>query len=230
MKLVQHYNDLTEINQLRYGIGGSYSNNVAANLQSDLKKLEGEIKTRIAFTDVKDCYPETVKLMTEGGWKVGRRTRDWHSVHQGDSAMTLFYKIFPQNNSDPKDVRTRERATYPCHHSLSGSCSMGLIDNIDKDWLKSPSFPERYLTLVRLPLTKDKRRTAEEVAKMRYFRYRLVFRSDVARYFANGWKPEDYPKDDLLQYGQPNSRQFEDKSWNSKEAPKIAGFKYEPAK
>jgi hypothetical protein len=223
MRLVQHYNDLTEINQLRsYGLGG----NPLANLQA----LEKEIKTRIAFTDVKDSYGDSVELMNRAGWTIARRTRDWHRVHCGDSAMSLYYKIFPNNTSDPADKRKRAQSTYPCHHSLSGSCSMGLIDNLEKDWLQSPKFPERYLTLVRLPLSSERKRTREEIAKMRYFRYRQVFKSDVARYFANGWYPDEYPKDaEASFYGQAISREFEEKFWASPESPKIDGFKFEPA-
>jgi hypothetical protein len=132
----------------------------------------------------------------------------------------LYYKIFPENVSDLNDKRTRERATYPCHRSLNGSCSMGLIDNLGKDWLKSPKFPERYLTLIRL----DRKPTLREQAKMKYFRYRLVFKSDVASYYANGWNPEDYPVDKL---GVEPSMDFETKFWVSKKAPTIDGFVYD---
>ncbi len=217
MNLVQHYNDLTEINGLRYQPYVAPGQE-RPSLAKALAQCEAQIKTRIAFTDVKTSYPETIRLMDEAGWKIGRKTRDWHRVHGGDRELRLYYKIFPNNNSDLKDERKRVNGTYPDHHSLSGSCSMGLIDNIGRDWLKSPIYPERYLTLIRL----DRKRTPEEIAKMRYYKYRIVFTSDVARYFANGWRPEDYFEDDI--YG-TKEKEF----WASKDSPKIDGFKYEPA-
>src|SRR5258708_9529968 len=207
MQLVQHYNDLTEINHLRYGIKSGYSAS-SVDLMDDLEKIEKQIKTRIAFTDVKTSYPETIKMMDKAGWKIARKTLDWHVVHRGDSELRLYYKIFPENNSDPKDKQKREAGTYLCHRSLAGSCSMGLIDNLGADWLKSPGYPERYLTLIRL----DRKRTKKEIAKMRYFRYRLVFKSDVARYFANGWHPDEYM-----------GRDKEHEWWGTKEAPTING-------
>jgi len=202
MQLVQHYNDLTEIKQLRYVDRGVPS-------AEKVKELEKQVKTRICFTDVKAYSPGSIRIMDEAGWKIGRKTLDWHEAHQGDSELRLYYKIFPDINSDPNDKRKRQRPTYSCHHSLSGSCSMGLIDTLD-DWLKSPGFPYRYLTLVRL----DRKRTKEEILKMRYFRYRLVFRTDVARYFANGWLPDDWP----------GSVEKEKTWWNSKEAPTLKGW------
>src|SRR6266576_3045590 len=153
MNLVQHYNDLTEINGLRYQPYVAPGQE-RPSLAKALAQCEAQIKTRIAFTDVKTSYPE----------------------------------------------------------------SMRLIDNIGRDWLKSPIYPERYLTLIRL----DRKRTPEEIAKMRYYKYRIVFTSDVARYFANGWRHEDHVDDDI--YG-TKEKEF----WASKDSPKIDGFKYEPA-
>lgn len=207
MRLVQHYNDLTEINGLRHGISYNYG------CSKTLAKIEKDIKTRIAFSDVKKSHVETIKLMNEAGWKIARKTCDWHAVHKGDYELRLYYKIFPENISDPKDNRKRQQGTYSCHRSLSGSCSMGLIDNLNKDWLKSPVYPTRYLTLIRL----DRKRTKEEIAKMRYFRYELVFKSDVARYFANGWLPDEWP-----------GRDEEHNWWTAGLGPKIDGFVWPP--
>jgi hypothetical protein len=204
VQLVQHYNDLTEVNNLRcYG-----------NFADDLKKLEGEIKTRIAFTDAKDYY-ETPKLLLAAGWKIAKKTLDWHDAHRGDSGVNLFYKIFPYNVSDVNDKQTRKRSIYTCHHSLSGSCSMGLWDKLDKDWIvniQARCYPERYITLLRI----DRKRTKEEIAKMRYYRYKLVFKSDVARYFCNGFDPEGWTE--------AMDRAF----WAKPEAPKKNGFVYKP--
>jgi len=219
MNLCQHYNDLTEINGLRYGGDGRYAQGLKEKvlpLEEALAKAEKEIKTRIAFTDVKTSYPSTIKLMDEAGWKIARKTLDWHDSHNGDSELRLYYKIFPGNKSDVNDKRTRESSTYTCHHSLNGSCSMGLWDELDKDWIVNMnvrSYPERYLTLIRL----NRKRTKEEIAKMRYYRYRLVFESDVARYFANGWEPDEWP-------GSAGDRAF----WNTKDSPKKNGFIYKP--
>jgi hypothetical protein len=204
VRLVQHYNDLTEINNLR----SYYGHN--SDLEA-LKEIEKQVKTYVCFSDVKLCYPGTIELMDKAGWKVAKKTCDWHQVHGGDSELRLYYKLFPNNKSDINDKRTRAGGTYPDHRSLAGSCSMGLIDNIGADWLKSPGYPERYLTLVRL----TRKRTKEEIAKMRYFHYTLVFKSDVARYFANGWHPDKWP-------GYIQEHSF----WNTAEAPKIDGFVY----
>jgi len=205
VNLVQHYNDLTEINNLR----------CFTDFAKDLAKLEKQIKTRIAFTDAKNCY-STPGQLEAAGWKIGSKTLDWHDLHQGDYCVNLFYKIFPENVSYPKDKQTRKPSTYPCHHSLSGSCSMGLWDKLDKEWIvrkADRSYPERYITLIRL----DRKRTKEEIAEMRYYRYRLVFKSDVARYFVNGWRPEEYP-------GDVGDRKF----WATDKAPKKHGFVYKP--
>jgi len=207
MRLVQHYNDLTEINQLRAYAGQTF--------EEAIKAQEALIRTRIAFTDAKDSY-ETPKLLLAAGWKIAKKTLDWHDSHRGDSGVNLFYKIFPNNVSDPNDKQTRKPSTYTCHHSLSGSCSMGLWDKLDKDWIVNidkRSYPERYLTLLRI----DRKRTKEEIAKMRYYRYYLVFKSDVARYFCNGWEPDKWPgvKGDIA-------------FWNTPEAPKKNGFIYKP--
>lgn len=206
MNLVQHYNDLTEVNELR----------VFTNFAVDLAALEKKIITRIAFTDAKDSY-ETPKRLLDAGWTIAKKTLDWHDSHHGDSGVNLFYKIFPENVSDVNDKQTRKRSTYSCHHSLSGSCSMGLWDKLDKDWIvnMARSWPERYITLIRL----DRKRTKEEIAKMRYYRYKLVFKSDVARYFCNGWSPEEWP-------GVEGDRAF----WATPKAPKKNGFIYKPPK
>lgn len=215
MQLVQHYNDLTEINGLRYAGQGRYGyDKPNLSLEDALKDLEKQIKTYVAFTDVKTSYPGTIELMDKAGWKIAKKTLDWHDVHCGDSELRMYYKLFPQNKSDIKDEQTRKHSTYTCHHSLSGSCSMGLWDKLDKDWIVNMldrRYPERYLTLIRL----DRKRTKEEIAKMRYYRYKLVFKSDVARYFANGWTPDEWP-------GRAGDIDF----WNKEEAPKKNGFVY----
>ena len=206
MQLVQHYNDLTEINGLRVW---------NKSFAEDIAELEKQVKTRIAFTDAKDCY-ETPKLLTAAGWKIGSQTLDWHDSHRGDYCVKLFYKLFPHNVSDPNDKQTRKSSTYTCHHSLHRSCSMGLWDKLDNEWIVNKlerTYPERYITLVRL----DRKRTKEEIAKMRYYRYRMVFKSDVARYFINGWRPEEYP-------GDAGDKAF----WGKPEAPKKNGFIYKP--
>ena len=213
MRLVQHYNDLTEICGLRYSDIGENHYYSQGDCSETLAKLETQIKTRIAFTDVKSNYPETIKMMDKAGWKVAKRTLDWHKVHKGDHEVRLYYKIFPDNKSDLTDKRTRQTGTYPDHHSLSGSCSMGLIDNLGKDWLQSPGYPERYLTLIRL----TRKRTKQEVAKMKYFRYSLVFESDIARYFANGWKFDDF-------LGRDEEKDW----WKAGKGPKIGGFVWHP--
>jgi len=215
LRLVQHYNDLTEVNGLRcHGRGPAGE---VLDALGSLQLLEKEIKTYIAFTDVKATnYPASKVLMDAAGWTVAKKTLDWHFWHGGDAEVNLYYKLFPNNKSDIKDKRVRAGGIYPDHRSLAGSCSMGLIDNLTKDWLQSPSYPERYLTLIRL----DRKRTQEEVAKMKYFRYTKVFESDVARYFANGWKPEEWIQRD----GEKN------KFWNiDVKAPKLDGFVYKPA-
>src|SRR5258706_3374191 len=148
MQLVQHYNDLTEINKLRAYVGQTF--------EEAIKVQEALIKTRIAFTDAKDCY-ETPGLLLAAGWKIAKKTLDWHDVHSGDSGVNLFYKIFPNNVSDLNDKQTRKPSTYTCNHSLSGSCSMGLWDKLDKDWILNklePSYPERYITLLRIYRTR----------------------------------------------------------------------------
>lgn len=220
MNLCQHYNDLTEINGLRYGGHGRYEGygqeaKKVLPLAEALAEAEKKIKTRIAFTDVKTSYPATIKMMDAAGWKIARKTLDWHDSHGGDSELRLYYKIFPENKSDVDDKQTRKSSTYNCHHSLNGSCSMGLWDKLDADWIVNMQAryqPERYLTLIRL----DRKRTKEEIAKMRYYRYRLVFRSDVARYFANGWEPDAW-------MGKEKEKAF----WNTPEAPKKLGFVYQ---
>jgi len=207
MQLVQHYNDLTEINCLRKYAGQTF--------EEAIKAQEALIKTRIVFTDAKDSY-ETPKLLLAAGWKIAKKTLDWHDFHGGDAGVNLFYKIFPDNVSDLNDKQTRKPSTYTCHHSLSGSCSMGLWDKLDKDWIVNMDgryYPERYITLLRI----DRKRTKEEIAKMRYYRYYRVFKSDVARYFCNGWKPNNWP-------GAIGDRAF----WNTPEAPKKNGFIYKP--
>src|SRR5208282_943052 len=106
MQLVQHYNDLTEINGLR----------IFTNFEKDLASMEKQIKTRIAFTDAKDNY-QTPRLLLAAGWKIGAKTLDWHDSHHGDNCVNLFYKIFPDNVSNLEDKQTRKRSTYTCHHS-----------------------------------------------------------------------------------------------------------------
>jgi hypothetical protein len=204
MNLVEHYNDLTEINQLR----------VHGDFYKDLTAIEKKCKTRILFTDAKTNYDTCGLLDQAEGWKIARKTLDWHSWHGGDCELRLYYKLFTQNNSVGKKGN-RSYSTFSCHHSLSGSCSMGLWDKLDEDWIVNMkvSYPERYLTLIRL----DRKRTKEEIAKMRYYRYRLVFKSDVARYFANGWEPNEWP-------GFKEEKGF----WTTNEAPKKHGFVYTP--
>ena len=211
MKLVQHYNDLTEVNNLRTYSRGS-AGEVLDSLTS-LQNLEKTIKTYIAFTDVKPTnYPATAELMDKCGWKIATKTLDWHDWHGGDCELRLYYKLFPENVSDLKNKQDRGPCTYSCHQSLSGSCSMGLVNGLDKKkWLISKNNPHKYLTLIRL----DRKRTKEEVAEMRYYRYKLVFKSDVARYFANGWLPEEWP-----------GKVAEKSWWETPEAPKMNGFVY----
>src|SRR6267378_3442948 len=119
MNLAQHYNDLTEINGLRYAGQGKYGyDKPVLSLEESLKETEKLIKTRIAFTDVKTSYPDTIKMMDKAGWKIARKTLDWHDSHGGDSELRLYYKLFPDNKSDVDDKRTRMGSTYSCHHSL----------------------------------------------------------------------------------------------------------------
>lgn len=216
MNLVQHYNDLTEINGLRYWgeSCGYYPTDKQVNDQDKfnaaLAKYEKNCKTRVLFTDVKNQYSTYNFMKDAPGWVHARHTLDWHSSHGGDYGVNLFYKLFPENNSDLKDKQERKQGTYMCHQSLSGSCAMGLVNDLDK-WLQSPRYPNRYITVVRL----QRKRTPEEIAKMRYFQYRLAFKSDVARYFVNGWIPNEYPF---------KTDQKERDWWESKEAPTLKGW------
>jgi hypothetical protein len=182
MNIVKQYPDLTEVNGLRYW--GSQ----AESALKVLIKLEEKITTPYAFTDVKTCYPESIYLMDKApGWAPIRRTLDWHDWHAGDTEVRLYVKHFPNNKSQGLDNERQGRPTYPCHHSLSGSCSMGLVNRV-KDLFVSENYPERYLTLLRMV----KKPTVKERKILKTFRYTKAFTTDTAVYYVNGWKFDEW--------------------------------------
>jgi len=180
MRVTQLYQDLTEVT----GFWGYNRDG------GDMDTVDKQIKTPAAICTVGYGYAENKKMLVKAGWTHIKSTSNWHSVHNGDKLIELYFKLFPENETKGKpNVNALEgtRRTWQDHQTLSGGCDIGCSSDWDR--FCKMQYGNRYLYLQRVL---RKTLTQKQARLLGANRFTHLFSTDVAHYFAPCFSPEQW--------------------------------------
>jgi hypothetical protein len=182
------YNDITEVGKLMYATPKSFAVD------------EKNIKTPLAFVH----YGERAgcdygNLLKDAGWTQVTSQLNWHNYHNGDNNLPIWMKLFPENKPDKALISGAKLSMYPAHNSFAYGCGGRLINRFGNFMPTkltdcNPIHWHKFTTLIRIH--GGMKQKANRIAWLEAMHYRELpeFETSEAKYWVNGWKPEEWPK------------------------------------